>query len=205
MGAQNFRIVVVAGLPGVGKTTVLSRASKLLRNEGYSAEVINYGDFMFEAAKKLGIRSRDELRSLPLSEQKRNQAYVAKEIRNYVARKASSTEGHFIAFIDTHVLIKTPTGLWPGLPEYVIRELVPDSIVIIEASPEEIVSRQLRDRTRYRADYADKALVKELMDLMRVFAISAATLVGASVNFIVNREGMVDEAAESLTKIVKGL
>ncbi len=202
---KNFRIVVVAGLPGVGKSTVLSRTSELLKAEGYLPEVINYGDFMFEFAKRKSVKSRDDLRKLPLNEQKKLQASVAKEIRSYVINKASNDVATFIAFIDTHVLIKTSSGLWPGLPEYVIKELVPDSIVIVEASPEEIVSRQLRDKTRYRADYADTALVKELMDLMRVFAISAATLVGASVNFVVNREGKVDEAAHSLAEIIRRL
>ncbi len=202
---QNFRIVVVAGLPGVGKSTVLSKTSELLKEEGYVPEVLNYGDFMLKVAKELGVKSRDDLRRLPLSEQKKLQASVAKEVRNHIISKAVSSTGTFIAFIDTHVLIKTSSGLWPGLPEHVVKELVPDSIIIIEASPEEIVSRQLRDKTRYRADYADTALVKELMELMRVFAISSATLVGASVNFVVNKEGKVNEAAESLADIIRRL
>ncbi len=67
------------------------------------------------------------------------------------------------------------------------------------------MARQLRDKTRYRADYASKELVRELMELMRIYAIASATLVGASVNFIVNEEGRPEDAAKELVSIVRGI
>jgi len=199
------KTIVVAGLPGVGKTTVLAKAMERLKAKGYRAEVVNYGDFMIKVLAREGIKSRDELRHLPLSKQREIQALVAKEIRKYIEAKLGGKEEMSIAFVDTHVLIKTDTGLWPGLPEYVVKELKPDTIVLIEASPEEIVSRQLRDTTRYRADYANVGLVHELMNLMRSFAIASATFVGASVNFILNKEGKADEAADSLVRLIERL
>lgn len=201
------RVLVVAGLPGVGKSTVLGMTKEILEKEGYVVEVLNYGDFMVKILKDKGVvQSRDEIRRLSLTEQRRAQAIVAKEIRKYIEEKAASCgDKVFVAFIDTHVIIKTPTGLWPGMPEYAVKEIKPDSIILVEANPEEIVARQLRDKTRYRTDYADPKLVKELMDLMRIYAIASATLVGASVNFILNREGKANEAAAELAKIVRGL
>ncbi len=201
------RVLVVAGLPGVGKSTVLSLTKELLEKEGYVVEVLNYGDFMVKILKDKGVvKSRDEIRRLSLTEQRNAQALVAKEIRKYIEEKAAGCGNKvFVAFIDTHVIIKTTTGLWPGMPEYAVKEIKPDSIILVEANPEEIVARQLRDETRYRADYADPKLVKELMDLMRIYAIASATLVGASVNFIINKEGKADEAAAELAKIVRGL
>lgn len=206
-GAEPPKVLVVAGLPGVGKSTVLSLTKEALMKEGYAVEVLNYGDFMVRVLKEKGmIKSRDEIRKLSLTEQRKAQAVVAKEIRKYIDEQAGKYEGKtFICFIDTHVIIKTPTGLWPGMPEYVVKEIKPDSIILVEADPEEIVARQLRDKTRYRADYAKPELVKELMDLMRIYAIASATLVGASVNFIVNKEGKPDAAAEELAGIVRGL
>ncbi len=206
MGGK-LRIIVVAGLPGVGKSTVLSRTRELLSKEGLETEVLNFGDFMLKVLKDKGIvESRDEMRKLPLEKQREAQRLVAIEIRKYFEEKAKTLGATaFIGFVDTHVIVKTSSGLWPGLPKYVVEELNPDSIVLVEASPKEIVARQLRDRARYRADYADEGLVKELLELMRIFAIASATLVGASVNFIENKEGRVEEAAVRLAEVIRRL
>ena len=38
-----------------------------------------------------------------------------------------------------------------------------------------------------------------------MYAIASAVLVGASVNFIMNREGKADEAARRLAEVIEGL
>ena len=91
------------------------------------------------------------------------------------------------------------------LPLHVIRNLTPNTIIVVEAEPEEIVARQLRDRTRYRSDYAIIDLVKKLLSMNRMYAIASAVLVGASVNFIMNREGKANEAAEELVSVIERL
>lgn len=203
---KEAKIIVIAGLPGVGKSTVLSIARKKLENEGIEVEVVNFGDYMLKYLLGKGlVKDRDEIRKLPLRIQQEAQAAAGRMIREYFNERASKCEKEFVGFVDTHVLIKTPTGLWPGLPLHVISELKPASILLVEAPPEQIVARQLRDKTRFRKDYADVKLVKELMDLMRVYAISAATLVGASVNFIINEEGKPDVAADHVVNIVRNL
>jgi len=203
---KEAKIIVIAGLPGVGKSTVLGIARKKLEGEGIAVEVVNFGDYMLKYLLDKGlVKDRDEIRNLPLRVQQEAQAAAGRMIREYFNEKARKCEKEFVGFVDTHVLIKTPTGLWPGLPLHVISELKPASILLVEAPPEQIVARQLRDKTRFRKDYADVKLVKELMDLMRVYAISAATLVGASVNFIINEEGKPDAAADHVVNIVRNL
>ncbi|HDN75811.1 MAG TPA: adenylate kinase [Acidilobales archaeon] len=199
-----LKLVVMVGLPGVGKTTVINLAVKKLKEKGYGVEVINFGDFMLKFMTEKGYaKDRDEIRRLPLTIQQEAQAKSAREIRRRFEEASSRYEGTFIGIVDTHALIKTETGLWPGLPKYVIEELRPHTIVVVEALPSEIVARQLRDRTRYRADYAKEELVRELLNLNRVFAISSATLVGASVSIVVNREGKAEEAAEEVVKVIE--
>lgn len=205
--AGKLRVVVVVGVAGVGKSTVLSHARRVLEDEGYAVETLNYGDFMLKYVVEKGIcRSRDEIRSLPLSEQRRVQSLVAKEMREYIdSLPLKYSERDVVVFVDTHAVIKTATGFWPGLPEYVIKELRPDTIVVVEADPQSIIQRQSKDSSRYRKDYSDVELVKEVMSFIRMFSVASATLVGASVNIVRNEEGRADEAGRSLAELVKGL
>lgn len=201
---DKLRLVIMVGLPGVGKTTVINLTSKKLSERGYGVKVINFGDFMLNYLMSKGyVKNRDEIRKLPLRIQQEAQAKAAGEMRKVFEGLAERSEGKFIGIVDTHALIKTDTGLWPGLPKHVIEELRPHAIIIVEALPEEIVNRQLRDKTRYRADYAKPELIKELLSLNRSFAIASAVLVGASVATVLNREGKAEEAAEEVVKIIE--
>ena len=62
--------IVVVGIPGIGKTTVISRAAELLRQANQNTEIVVFGTLMFEESKKLGVKNRDELRNLSISEQR---------------------------------------------------------------------------------------------------------------------------------------
>ena len=42
--------VVVTGVPGVGKTTVINGAMEKLAAEGITYEAVNFGTFMFDVA-----------------------------------------------------------------------------------------------------------------------------------------------------------
>ncbi|MEM2508848.1 MAG: AAA family ATPase, partial [Candidatus Thermoplasmatota archaeon] len=90
--------VVVAGIPGAGKTTVLKEVKGI--------EIINYGDVMFSIAKKKNlVNDRDEIRKLPIDEQRKLQ----KEAAKFISKKKN-------VIIDTHCTIKTRDGYMPGLP-----------------------------------------------------------------------------------------
>ena len=87
------------------------------------------------------MKHRDEMRKLPVERQKR--------LQKIAAQKISRGRGKVI-FVDTHLFIRTPEGFWPGLPLAVIQSLKPTHLLLIEATPEEIVSRRENDKTRYR-------------------------------------------------------
>ena len=60
----------IVGIPGVGKTTVITRAAEMLNKNGVNAKVVIFGTVMFEEAQKIGINHRDEFRRMPVEEQK---------------------------------------------------------------------------------------------------------------------------------------
>jgi len=127
-------IAVVTALPGSGKTTTLKKFVEIMPD----MSVVNYGDLMFEEAKKnYGIVHRDEMRErLGLRDYQRLQRLAAEKIsamKNVV--------------VDTHSVIKTPFGYYPGLPGEAVRIMSPELIVFIECRSEDILNRRLKDLT----------------------------------------------------------
>jgi len=203
MNRNPFITLIVVGVPGVGKTTVLNHLVKLAEKEGIRIEIVNMGDYMFKAAKEKGlVTHRDELRRLELRKQLELQGHAAKLI---VKDAISKLDEKSVLIVDTHAVIRTTTGYWPGLPKHVIEELKPDSIVIVEAPVEDIVARQLRDKSRYRSDLAKKEVVEELLTFTRVAAMSSATFTASSVKIVLNLEGKPEEAAREILDTIKKL
>ena len=52
--------------------------------------------------------------------------------------------------VDTHCTIKTPRGYLPGIPKWVAEALHPKQVILVEATPKEIVARRHNDPTRAR-------------------------------------------------------
>ncbi len=199
-----FLTIIVTGVPGVGKTTVLRLTAKMLEEKGVNHVILNYGDYMLATAKRRGLaENRDQLRHLPLRVQLELQEEAAKTLVSEAGRKLGGRPG--VLIIDTHAAIRTDTGYWPGLPEHIIKSFNPDSIVVIEAKPEEILSRQLRDSTRYRRDLARIEEIARLMSMARTAAMASAVLTASSVYIVENREGEPEKAAEEIIKLIERL
>ncbi len=198
-----FRVVVVTGVPGVGKTTVVSRFTEMAEREGVSVFVVNFGSYMLETALREGVvDDRDKLRSLPLRKQLELQRLAARAIVRDAAERLGDGG---VLVVDTHALVRTAAGYWPGLPKHVLDELRPDMIAVVEASPEEIAARQARDTSRYRADIGGVHGVRALLEHARAASIASAVHYASTVAFIENREGAADEAARRLLELVKNL
>lgn len=184
-------ISVVTGVPGVGKTTVLNEALKLLP----SAQTAVFGDVMFQIAKDLKLVSRkDEMRTRIGPEKYR-------EIQKQAAERIAAMKGNVI--VDTHCSIKTPLGYIAGLPEWVLRALSPRTIVLIEAEPKDIEKRRKTDVTRQRADFGGGEEALEHQAINRAYAAAYSVLTGASVAVIVNRQGKAADAARQLAEVLR--
>ncbi len=190
------RVVVVTGIPGTGKTTVCNELLKLAERTGRKASVINFGTVMVELSKKHGeTLHRDELRKSKLSFQRDLQVEAARVI----SQKAVNAEGVFI--VDTHMTIKTLRGHWAGLPLPVLKLLNPDIFVLVEAEPQEVLSRRFRDKSRRRDKVLEDEVAEELL-FSRLMAAACSVLTGASVKIVKNPSGKQVEAAEEVLRLL---
>ena len=185
--AESKRVIIV-GIPGVGKTTLVSKVVELLKSKKISVNVSIFGTVMFEEAKKNGVKDRDDLRKLSVPEQKKLQSMAAKKI-------ASMTDD--IVIVDTHAFIATKEGFYPGLPHNVLEILMPDSFIMISARPEEIYNRRMKDTTRNRDIVSIEAIKKEL-DVTSAMLSTCSILCGSPIKMILNSEGKIDEVAKGI-------
>lgn len=188
-------IVIVTGIPGVGKTTVINTAVDVVKkNHSEDVLVLNFGTEMFEVAVKAGqVKGRDEMRKMPTAQQRKNQKLAGESI----AKKAKKAR----VIVDTHTLIQTNNGYLIGLPEWVIRAIQPKTIVLVEADSEMIAGRRSSDETRTR-DAQSVMDIQIHQEMCRAAAIAVGTITGATVRRIMNREGKVEEAASELATTI---
>jgi adenylate kinase len=185
--AESNRVIIV-GIPGVGKTTVVSRVVELLKEKNVKVSVSIFGTVMFDEAKKKGVQNRDDLRKLSVKEQK--------ELQSMAARTISSIADD-VVIVDTHAFISTQEGFYPGLPHNVLEILNPDSFIMITARPEEIYNRRMTDTTRTRDIVSIDAIKKEL-DVTSAMLSTCSILCGSPIKMVLNTEGKVDEAARGI-------
>jgi len=182
--------VIVVGIPGVGKTTVVQGVISGLPG----AKLVTFGTLMFEAAKSLNwVKDRDDMRKMPVEKQKRLQKIAATRI--------ARMKGKAI-LVDTHLFIRTPEGFWPGLPFEVVRAMRPTHLVLVIASPEEIAKRRSADPTRARDEVALEGLRDEL-DIARSFLTVSSTLTGAPMLIVRNEQGKAEEVSKSLVRMLE--
>ena len=182
--------VVVVGVPGVGKSTVVDR----LVSDYPGSRLVNFGTVMFDQAlSRKWVKDRDDMRKMPVEKQKRLQRAAATEIAKMRER---------VVVVDTHLFIRTKEGFWPGLPFEVVRALKPTHLVLVEASPEEVLRRRGADKTRYRDKLTAKGMTEEL-ELARSFLTVSSTLTGAPMLVVNNGDGKADEVASSLSTMLR--
>ncbi len=189
--------MVVTGIPGVGKTTVLNELTDLARQSKFHLTVLNFGTIMNEVLRDLGKDlHRDEMRQQTIETQRKVQELAASEIANRA--------GQGTAVIDTHMFVRTESGLWAGLPQKVLEKLKPHLLVLIEADPEQIAARRRSDTDRKR----DRSLAEEIafdLEWSRATAAASAVTTGAPVKVIRNDAGRQKQAAQELLDAIRNV
>ncbi len=184
--------IVMVGIAGVGKTTLVNEVAKILKEDEKSVIVQSFGTAMFEEAKKNGINDRDELRKLPMEPQRQFQKKAAEKI---------AKQEEDVVIIDTHAFISTLSGFYPGLPAHVLDIIKPANFISVSARPEEIYNRRMKDDTRNR-DIVSIDVIKKELAVQDAMLATCSVLSGAPMKSVLNREGKVQETAIDVIKAI---
>jgi len=189
--AEN-KIVVVVGIPGVGKTTLINKIVEKIQDHVKSVNVTSFGTIMLEVAKENGLHDRDELRKLPVLEQKKLQKIAAEKLSKIVSD---------VVIIDTHAFIKTPEGYNPGLPYPVLEIIEPTHFILVTAKTEEIYNRRMKDETRSR-DKVSITTIKKELDIQSAMMSACSIISGSPLKPVLNGEGKLEETADEIIKAI---
>lgn len=186
-------IAVVFGIPGVGKSSIVNLVKDRLK-----LVYIHPGNIMYEIASKRGlVENVDQMRKLKLPIQHELQEAMANEVSEMIK---SQPKDSFI--IDTHAIVKTPQGFFPGLRKAFFEMVKPDIYLVIESTPEMILQRRTADKDRDRVD--DHSLNDILLhiDLTRDFASAYSIYSQANFAVIENKEGNIEYAVDEMSGII---
>jgi adenylate kinase len=185
----------VTGIPGVGKTTVLNEMKDIAKQNRFNLTVLNYGTIMNEIMRELGHEMhRDEMREQDIEAQRKVQELAANEIVNRA--------GQGTIVVDTHMFVRTATGMWAGLPANVLQKLGPRLLVLVEADPEQITARRRGETDRKR----DQTMAEDIgfdLEWSRATAAASAVTTGAPVKVIRNDAGRQKQAAQELFDTIR--
>ena len=186
------RITIVVGIPGVGKTTVITKTKDILLQSGYNTTVVVFGSVMLSEAKKTGIVDRDQIRKLSLAGQQ--------NLQNLAADYICSVKEDLV-IVDTHLFIRTSSGFFPGIPQNVIQKLKPRNLILITATPEEILARRAKDESRNRDIVSIEEIKKELgLSISMISTISI--LSGSAFEIVDNHQGSSEDTASFIARIL---
>lgn len=186
--------VIIVGIPGVGKSTVITKVFEILCQQGIDTRIAEFGKIMFEQAKQLEINNRDQLRKLSIEQQRNLQEMTAQFINSL---------GNDIVIIDTHLLISTESGFYPGMPMKLLNILNPTHLVLVTASSEEIFNRRASDSTRQR-DLGTIEQIKSDLRMSESMISTSSIITGSPFYLIDNNTDQIEAASNSIVKVILG-
>jgi adenylate kinase len=193
-GTGRPRRIVIVGIPGVGKTTVVSKVVEILHSKGKQPKMVNYGSVMLEEATRIhNLKSRDEIRKLSIETQRALQVHAATSI---------SKMDEEIVIVDTHLFIATKEGFWPGIPMDVLQALKPTNLICVTATPKEILYRRKNDSTRMRDEATEESLQREL-DAANSLLFASTVITGCPALVAINEESHVEQTAETIVRAIE--
>lgn len=182
-------VIIIVGIPAVGKTTVVKKVVDMLKKQKKNVKVVSFGTEMLKYLKK-NDGHRDQLRKMSRSEQTKIQRQTAKLISRIRSK---------ILIIDTHAFISTPSGYYPGLPSPILDIIRPTHFISLTAKPERIYMRREKDKSRNR-DVNSISAIKRELSIQDAMISACVVHSGAPVLAVLNKDGKVDVSARKILK-----
>jgi adenylate kinase len=187
------KIVIVAGVPGAGKSTVLLEAWKRSEQE-MKYTIVSFGTEMLALCQEAGlVNNRDEMRNLGADLQEEMQWRATKRI-------AERPEN---ILLDTHCTIKTGSGSYlPGFSPRMLERLSPRAIILVDAHEAEIRGRRRLDKSRPLRTIESNDDILEHKLINRAYAAAFSARSGCLLRIVQNNTGeferVVDEFVSTL-------
>jgi adenylate kinase len=188
------KIIIVAGVPGAGKSTVLLEAWKQVAKE-MNYGIVSFGTEMLGLCQEAGlVKDRDEMRNLGPDIQEEMQWRATKRI-------AERPEN---VLLDTHCTIKTGSGSYlPGFTPRMLERLSPRAIILVDAHEAEIRGRRRLDKSRPLRTIESNDDILEHKVINRAYAAAFSARSGCLLRIIQNNTGEFDRAVEEFVSTIR--
>lgn len=189
-------LVIVVGLTGVGKTTVIDNA---ITETDTNVEYLSHGSLLLEEGQERGLVSdRDEITELEPSEYDDLQAYTAERIAQITVDGDEDTT--FV--LDTYATLATPYGYRPGLSLSDIEIMDPRQFALIHAMPGEVKERRRKDDSRNRDEKSELEL-REQQNIAINQTTTFSSVNRAPVALIENTDDELESAVAELVPLLE--
>lgn len=165
------RVVLVFGVPGVGKTTLITEAL----NELFSYKRLSGGSLI---NAELSESERDQLRKMSSSDILFNQKVLVHNFKKYRARNPSDN-----ILFDGHCAVKHEEGIL-DIPVEIIEALEPDKILFLKEDAGEIIKRRNLDKERPGREVEEIQEIEAFQSYQRSICENYATTLGVPVEVL---------------------
>jgi adenylate kinase len=188
------KLIIVAGVPGAGKSTVLTEAWKRSEKD-LKYTIISFGTEMLNLCQAAElVKNRDAMRNLSPDLQEELQWRATKQI----AERPENT------LLDTHCAIKTGSGSYlPGLTPRMLERLSPKAIILVDAHEAEIRGRRKLDKSRPLRTIESYEDISEHKVINRAYAAAFSARSGCLLRIIQNNTGEFDKAVDEFVETLK--
>ncbi|MCF7668366.1 MAG: adenylate kinase [Verrucomicrobia bacterium] len=188
------KIIIVAGVPGAGKSSLLLEAWKRIQSD-LKYTIVSFGTEMLRLCKEGGlVKDRDDMRSLSQDVQEEMQWRTTKRI-------AERPEN---ILLDTHCAIKTGSGSYlPGLTPRMLERLSPSAIILVDAHEAEIRGRRKLDKSRPLRAIESYEDILEHKLINRGYAAAYSARSSCLLRIIQNNTGEFERAVEDFIETVR--